>query len=179
MWEQLSCIEQKPSEKSEQYANKIRHLIWKAKEVASTEDEDAEYATKLTEYLALNRFKNYSLPKISRFLQIKGVAIFHAAVQEAFEKQRPNETYLTKKKFCSRCQMTNHTRNECRKKIQNFTGICSYCNISDHSINECHKKYFNKKNKEASQHTTRTSQIQTLQVYYCKKRGHKEKLIPK
>lgn len=59
--EQLSCIEQKSSEKSEQYANRIRHLIWKAKEAASTEGKDVKYATKLMENLTLNRFKHPSL----------------------------------------------------------------------------------------------------------------------
>ncbi|XKL60159.1 hypothetical protein PGB90_001175 [Kerria lacca] len=82
--------QQKTNEKSEQFADRIRHLIWKAKEAASTEGEDTEYATKLTENLALNRFKNHSLPEISKFLRIKGVSTFDEAVQEAIEEERQN-----------------------------------------------------------------------------------------
>lgn len=52
--DQLTSIEQKTTESSETYADQIRKLIWKAKEVGITEKQDVNYISKITEHLALN-----------------------------------------------------------------------------------------------------------------------------
>ncbi|XKL60597.1 hypothetical protein PGB90_007654 [Kerria lacca] len=128
--DQLSCVEQKPFEKCEQYADRIQHLVWKTKEAAIT-GENIEFITKMTEKLALNRFKNHSLPEISRFLRLKGVTTFDAAVQEAIEEERQNQSHFFKKKFCTKCNINNHTTSECRKEIQNFNTTCTAYNQLD------------------------------------------------
>ena len=86
--DQLSSIEQKPKETIEEYVKRICLLIWKAKEAAATENEDATYADKVIENLALNHFKNHSDREMSKFLCVKGVQTFDLAVQEVLEEER-------------------------------------------------------------------------------------------
>lgn len=151
--DQLSSIEQTSSEKISDYADRIRHLIWKAKEAGTTEGETAEFMDKVLEKLALNRFKNHSQTETSRFLRIKGVTTFDQAVQEALEEERQSRPTL-KKKFCSYCKLPNHTYAECRKKNKPSTShivTCAYCKIPGHHISECRKKAYQDKFKSSSQ----------------------------
>lgn len=125
------------------YAERIRHLIWKAKEVAKTEGESTEYVDKVTEQSPLNRFKNNSHPDMARFLRTKGVKTFDEAVKEALEEERQIRP-AQKSKYCTICKMSNHNTSECRKKKLS-TQVCTYCKITGHHISECWKKsYFDK-----------------------------------
>lgn len=169
--DQLSSISQKPSEDSDSYAGRIRHLIWKIKEASATEGESATYTAKLTEQLALNRFKNHSLPEMSRFLRIKDVDSFDEAVQEALEEERQTRKNPEfSKKYCSFCKLSNHNTNDCRKKgMKPYKPsiTCTYCKINGHHTSECRKKAFNDRQKIHS-----APSVRSIQCNYCKKFGH-------
>ena len=95
--------------------------------------------------IALNRFKNHSLPEISRFLRIKNVKTFDEASKEAIEEERI--TNATKNKWCSKCRSNSHNTIDCTRK--NFvhypprntnvptTKTCGYCKIQGHVTSEC------------------------------------------
>lgn len=120
--EQLSNVSQKPNEKINDYADRIRHIVWKLKEAARTENENAEYAEKLSEQLALNRFKNHTYADMARFLRTKGVRTFDEAVQEALEEERQSSYQSPlKTKYCSNCKRSNHNTSECRAKYSSPT----------------------------------------------------------
>ena len=177
--DQLSGITQKPNEKTEAYADRIRQLVWKAKEIAKTTGENLDYVEKVLERYALNRFKNHTLPEMSKFLRIKGVKTFDDAVLEALDEERISRTNVLK--YCSRCKTNTHNTSECNRKpfssnnnhgsSSNNVKTCAYCRIPGHSLSKCRKRAYNERMKKENTLNSSNSSL-SVRAIYCRKPGH-------
>ena len=185
--DQLSSATQKPDENIGAYADRIRRLIWKIKEVGLSEGEEIDFLNKMTELQAFNRFVNHSLPEISKFLRLKGVKTFDKAVLEAVEEDRIAKFSYSTKKYCSHCKTATHNTVDCRKKSSNSQNssnssnsskICAYCKIPGHHITECRKRAAANEYKQrassnaSSQKASPNPTVQAISCNYCKKPGH-------
>lgn len=188
MCDQLASVYQKPNEKTEAYADRIRDLVWKATEIGIAENKNKDFIAAVLNTSALNRFKLHSLPEMSRFLRVRNVKTFDEAVLDALEEER---TILATNKFCKRCNSNTHSLSECTRKFpssnsghQNYNQekkVCRFCKLIGHTIGECRKRAFHERNKKnnpshsSSNNSHPSPSVQntsTITCAYCKRVGH-------